>query len=183
MFLSSKSKTVATTIHMGDIRRGVQGIIKEAGEIKKYYQNTSLHEDVRFARDIGLMFLEDWILSVDVELYEPATLRKVYAYTYVPTVDPGVSQHEPGAFKKFRQKQGLAYRLTVKINPAKPKEEVDEFFKLINWHYVEPLIESGRGKTERDGAIHSGGFKIQCFVYSDDSDSPNGNPTKEGYKR
>jgi hypothetical protein len=184
MFLSSKSKTQTTTIHMGDIRQVVQWIIKEVNMIKKYYQNTSLFDDVRLARDIALMFLEEWILSVEVELYEPATRRKVYAYSYRATVDPNASHHEPGTFKKFRQKQGLAYRLTVTVNPAKSWEETDAFFKLINWHYVDPLIESGRGKTERDGGFRSGaGFTVERWVYSDDSDSADGNRTEEGYKR
>lgn len=184
MFLMSKSKTFATTILMADIRQVVQWIIKEAGEIKKYYQNTTLLDDVRLARDIGLMLLEDWIVSVDVELYEPDTLRKVYAYSYRPIVDPTASHHEPGTFKKFRTKQGLSYRLTVKINPEKDRAEVDTFFELINWHYVEPLIESGRGKTERDGAFVSGKhFTIGRWVYSDDSHSTNDNTQEEGYKR
>jgi hypothetical protein len=183
MFLSSRSKTQTTNIYMSDIREVVQWIIKEVCEIKKYYQNTSLFDDVRLSRDIALMFLEDWILSVEVELYEPATRRKVYAYSYRATVDPDASPQEPGTFKKFRQKQGLAYRLTVRINPAKNREEVDTFFKLINWHYVDPLIESGRGKTERDGGFRSGGFTVERWVYSDDDSNVDGNSTEEGYKR
>ena len=184
MFLTSKSKTQTTSIYMNDIRQVVQWIVKEAGEIRKYYQNTSLYDDVRLARDIGLMYLEDWIVSVEVELYEPATRRKVYAYSYRASVDPNASHQEPGTFKKFRKKQGLSYRLTVKINPAKNREEVDTFFKLINWHYVEPLIESGRGKTERDGGFRSvNGFVAERWVYSDDDDSADGNSTEQGYKR
>jgi hypothetical protein len=112
MFLIPKSKTVATTIYMNDIRQVVQWIIKEAAEIRRYFQNISLYDDVRLARDLGLMFLEQWILSVEVELYEPDSRRKVYAYSYRPTVDPDATHQEPGSFKKFRQKQGLAYRLT-----------------------------------------------------------------------
>jgi hypothetical protein len=184
MNLWSKSKTLTTTIYMADIRQVVLWIIKEAGEIKKFYQNQSLFDEVRLARDLGLMFLEDWIVSAEVELYEPDTFRKVYAYSYRATVDPTAAHHEPGTFKKFRKKQGLSYRLVVKINPAKSKEEVDAFFNLINWHYVDPLIESGRGKTERDGGFRSGrGFTVERWVYSDDSDSPNQNTTEEGYRR
>jgi hypothetical protein len=169
---------------MNDIRQVVRWIVKEAGEIKKYYQDTSLFDDVRLARDIGLMFLEDWIISVEVELYEPATRRKVFAYSYRATVDPEASHHEPGSFKKFRKKQGLSYRLVVRINPAKQKEEVDAFFKLINWCYVDPLIESGRGKTERDGGFRSGaGFTVERWVYSDDGNNTDGNSTEEGYRR
>jgi hypothetical protein len=168
---------------MNDIRKVVQWIIKEVREIKKYYQNTSLLDDVRLSRDIALMFLEDWILSVEVELYEPETRRKVYAYSYRATVDPEASHHEPGDFKKFRQKQGLAYRLTVTTNPAKSREETDAFFKLINWHYVDPLIESGRGKIERDGGTRQGGFTLERWVYSDDNHNTDGNSTEEGYKR
>jgi hypothetical protein len=107
MFLSSKSKTQTTTMYMNDIRQVVQWIIKEVSEIKKYYQNTSLFDDVRLSRDIALMFLEDWIVSVEVELYEPAARRKVYAYSYRATVDPDASHHEPGTFKKFRQGHAL----------------------------------------------------------------------------
>jgi len=184
MFLSTKSKTHTTTIHMQDIRQVVQWVIKEAGDIRRYYQNASLYDDVHLARDLGLMFLEDWITSVEVELYEPATKRKVYAYSYRATVDPNASHQDPGAFKKFRKKEGLAYRLTVKINPAKPSEEVQAFFKLINWQYVEPLIESGRGKTERDGGFRTGkGFAVERWVYSDDTTSADGNSTEKGYKR
>jgi hypothetical protein len=168
---------------MNDVRQVVQWIVQEAGEIKKYYQNTLLYDDVRLARDVGLMFLEDWILSVDVELYEPETRRKVFAYSYRANIDPNAVHQDPGAFKKFRKKQGLSYRLTVKINPAKDRADVDAFFKLINWHYVDPLIESGRGKTERDGGFRSAnGFVAERWVYHDD-DHSNETSTEQGYKR
>ena len=183
MFLTSKSRTQTTTIYMHDIRQVVLWIVKEAGEIRRYYQDASLFDDVQLARDIGLMFLEDWILSVEVELYQPETRTKVYAYSYRAIVDPNATHQEPGAFKKFRKKQGLAYRLTVKVNPAKAREEVDAFFKLINWQYVEPLIESGRGKTERDSGFRSGGFTVERWVYFDETDSADGNSTEKGYKR
>jgi hypothetical protein len=173
MFLTIKSQTQSITIHMHDIRQVAQWIVKEAAEIRRYYQNTALVDDVRLARDLGLMFLEEWILSVEVELYEPAA-----------NVDPDATHQEPGSFKKFRAKQGLAYRLTVKVNPAKSREETEAFFKLLGWQYVEPLIESGRGKTERDGGFRSGGgFTVERWVYSDDADSTDGNSTEEGYKR
>jgi hypothetical protein len=183
MFLTSKSRTQTTTIYMNDIRQVVQWIVREAGEIRRYYQDASVFEDVRLARDIGLMFLEEWILSVEVELYEPETRRKVYAYSYRPTVDPNATHQEPGAFKKFRKKQGLSYRLTVKVNPAKNREETDAFFKLLGWSYVEPLIESGWGKTERDGGFRSGGVRVERWVYFDETDSADGNSTEKGYKR
>jgi hypothetical protein len=184
MFLTIKSQTQSITIHMHDIRQVAQWIVKEAAEIRRYYQNTALVDDVRLARDLGLMFLEEWILSVEVELYEPSTRRKVYAYSYRANVDPDATHQEPGSFKKFRAKQGLAYRLTVKVNPAKSREETEAFFKLLGWQYVEPLIESGRGKTERDGGFRSGGgFTVERWVYSDDADSTDGNSTEEGYKR
>jgi hypothetical protein len=183
MFLKSMSRTQSTTIHMNDIRQVVQWIVKEAGEIKKYYQNTLLVDEVKLARDIGLMYLEEWILSVEVELYEPATRRKVFAYSYRANVDANATLQEPGSFKKFRQKQGLSYRLVVKINPEKDRAEVDAFFKLINWSYVQPLIESGRGKLERDGGFRAGGFTTERWVYSDDDDSADGNSTEQGYKR
>jgi len=183
MFLTTKSRTQTTPIYMNDIRQVVQWIIKEAAEIRRYFQNTSLYDDVRLSRDLGLMFLEQWILSVEVELYESETRRKVYAYSYRPTVDPTATHQEPGSFKKFRKKQGLAYRLTVTVNPAKSREETDAFFKLLGWSYVDPLIESGRGKTERDGGFRSGGVRVERWVYSDDEDSVDGNTNGEGYRR
>lgn len=178
MFLS-KTRTITTTIATNDIRQVAQCIVKEASLIKRYYQNTSLADDVKLARDIGLMLLEEWIISVEVELYEPDTRRKVFAYSYRANVDPDATHQEPGSFKKFRKKAGLSYRIIVNPNPAKNRDEADAFFKIIGWAPVEPLIESGRGKTMRDGGFRSGGFTAERWVYWDDHEDTQ----EEGYRR
>jgi hypothetical protein len=182
MIFSTRSKTQSTTILMQDIRQLTQCIVKEAGEIKRYYQGTSLRDEVKLARDIGLMLLEEWILSVEVELYEPATRKKVFAYSYRPKVDPNASRQEPGSFKRFRKKQGLRFRIIVITNPAKDRKEADAFFNLLGWPLVDPLIESGLGKTERDGGFRFGGFTAERWVYSDDDTRSDGNTTEGGYR-
>jgi hypothetical protein len=179
MFLGTKTRTQTTTIAMHDIRHVTQCIVKEAGLIKRYYQNASLADEVKLARDIGLMLLEEWIISIEVELYEPDTRRKVFAYSYRAKADPNTTHQEPGSFKKFRKKARLSFRLIVIENPAKSKAEREAFFKEIGWTYVQPLIESGRGKIERDGGFRANGFTAERWVYSDDHDDKQGG----GYQR
>jgi hypothetical protein len=85
--------------------------------------------------------------------------------------------------KSFARNRVLPIGSLSESTLPKNREEVDAFFKLINWCYVDPLIESGRGKTERDGGFRSGGFTVERWVYSDEDNNVDGNSTEEGYRR
>ena len=121
----------------------------------------------RLARDVGLIFMREWAAGIEVEIFDPRSRKKVVSYSYRPKADPNAKNHEPGSSKKFAKKKELEIRVVARINPRKPADEAAAFFREIGWAQVEHLIESGRGKIERDGGFRSGGFNVERWVYSD----------------
>lgn len=169
--MDTLTKTQTTTITGGDVRKCAQYTVDDAAMAYEAYGFVFSLGKPRLARDIGLMYLGEWVEEIQLELYDPKTMKAHGRHIYRPKADAKARHHEPGSFRKLNVPKGLSIRIVAMRNPTKPKEECDAFFNEIGWLPVPPTVDGGRGRLERDGGFRSGGFHVERWVYFDGDDS------------